>query len=99
KHSRSEFGDDFDFSHDVPVHRGEVFCRNPQFLMDRTTYSLHRVASKKFASHGKSGHEARATGFNVPILRDLAGIFFIEHRIEDRLLRQPWWKFPEAPGC
>src|SRR5260370_9025309 len=66
--------------------------------MDRTPTFLRGVATKKLASHGKSGHEARATGFNVPILRYLASIFFIEHRIEDRLLGQPWWKFPEAAG-
>src|SRR5260370_32309320 len=66
--------------------------------MDRTAYLLYRVAGEEFAAHGKSGHVAGTAGFNVPIPRDLASIFLVQNRIEDRLLRQTRREFAEVAG-
>src|SRR5260370_20313026 len=66
--------------------------------MDRTAYFLYRVAGEEFAAHGKSGHVAGTAGFNVPIPRNLASIFLVQHRIKNGLLGQTGREFAEVAG-
>ena len=46
-----------------------------------------------FVIHGKTCHIAfSVAGFGVPFLRYLAGVFFIQYRVKNGLLRESRWK-------
>ena len=82
---------------DFCVHGREVFRRDPQFLMDGSAHRLRFVAGEECGLHGESGDISAAAGRNIPVAGNLSGVFFIEHRIEDRLLRKAGRKGGE-PG-
>src|SRR5690349_15948601 len=60
--------------------------------MRATAGFLYRVPAEITRLHLEPRHEAGTALWHVPVARDLHGIVFAEHRIEDGLLRQPRWK-------
>src|SRR3954452_8012157 len=57
---------------------------------------LYLIAAYILRPHREAGHVADGGSLRVPVPRDLPGILLIEHRIEDRLLRQARRPFPPA---
>src|SRR5262249_246958 len=78
-------GNDLDATHDVPVELVELFCRDPVLLMLRQAHLMDLKLREVVRLDGKARHIAALAIPCIPIARDLAGIRFEEHGIENRL--------------
>src|SRR4051794_12954452 len=83
---------DFDRTDNISIELCEFLRRNPQFFVRRRTDDLHWITFQKLGVDLKARDKTRAVVFGVPVASDLCRVIFVEHRIEDRLLRQPRWK-------
>lgn len=90
---------DLDLSHDMVVHRFQIFRRYPPLGVLVPADLLHRIFRHETGEHPKLGDETGAARFDVPIARNLDRILFVSDRIEDRLIRQAWWLSPIAGGA
>src|ERR1700754_3642214 len=64
--------------------------------MRAATGLLDLIPVEKTLPHLKAGDESRTARRYVPVTRDLGGIFFRQHGIEDRLIGQTRRKRPHA---
>jgi len=67
--------------------------------MSNITNHVDLISTEKLRPRLKPqhvSHKARPLVFRIPVPRNLRSIFFVEHRIEKRLFRQPRRKFPES---
>ncbi len=85
----AECVDNLDRANDVPVERIQVFGRDPILEMIAPTHLLHFVTIEKRCIDIKAGYETKARRLSrIPITRDLHGLRFREHGIENRLFRK-----------
>jgi hypothetical protein len=78
----------------LPFEFIEICRRDPVFRVLWASHHMHVVAEKIVRLHAKSRHIShwRIVVFCIPISRDLRCVCLVQHRIEDRLIRQSWWK-------
>src|SRR5215467_8643066 len=89
-------GDQLDGADDVGVEFRQVFGWYP-ILQDRAAAHLvELIAVDEGPPDTEAGHVAAAGVHHSPRAGDLRGVVLVQHRIEDRLLRQPRW--PLAPA-
>src|SRR5690606_32836626 len=87
------FLDDAD---DIVVHLFEVFGRDP-VLEDRLAADLlHVVAVEERLADAEPRHVADARRLHVPVASNPSRIVLIEHRVEDRLVRESRWPAARA---
>jgi len=70
----------------------------PILLETLATRILNLVSRQKFPAYRKTGDIPRTGGWNIPVASNLDGVFFAQHWVEDRLIRQPRRERPKT-GC
>lgn len=85
-------GNYFDLPNNTLVELLKVFGRNPILLMSTATDKMGFVIGEKVSVNLKPRDVADLVVIVlcVPIPRDLRRVFFVENRVEDWLLREPW---------
>src|SRR5262245_39819883 len=80
--------DDLDEPDDRPVEFVEFLGRYPQFEDVASARLLDRVPGGELAVDLEPGDIADAGGGHVPVPGDHDGVLLVQHRVEDRLIRQ-----------
>jgi hypothetical protein len=65
---------------------------NPVFGVIAACRFLFWILGKMIGSHAKASNVPDSARLHVPSARYLHGILFLDHRIENRLVRQARWK-------
>src|SRR5688572_12133178 len=85
-----------DRADDVSVEVGKLLCRDPVLQHVTATDLMNLVTVQVRTLDLEPGHVADTTGRDIPLAGDLCGVPTVEHRIEDRLVRQTWWPSPPS---
>src|SRR4029077_20593133 len=70
------------------VEVGKILRGYPILRVNGTADSSQWVSLQERGSHAKPGDVPDAAIARVPVARDLSCVLLVDHRIEDRLLRQ-----------
>ena len=96
---RTEGRDHRDEPNNVPVELLKLVRRNPVLPMDararRPDGELFQILGFNLEAQNMSG----AAVARVPVARNLLGILFVQHGIENRLRGQPRRKLPPSAGA
>src|SRR5258706_735502 len=84
----TERGNHLDETDDMAVEFLELLSRNPQFLVRGTSHCLHAIASNELGVNVEARNKAGTARFDVPVSGNLSCVFFVEHGVEDWLIRQ-----------
>ena len=90
--SASEFRDDLDEAHDVPIELLELRCGHPQLGALAVSHRLNGISREIFRSDGEASDEARPALAHVPVARDARRLRLVREGVEDRLFGQTRWK-------
>ena len=88
------FGDDFNLTHNVSIEFFQLFRRYPILLVFRPANHSHLIPAEIIIAYAEAGHVPNLVRvvLRIPVTCDLFGISFIEHGVEDWLLRQTRWE-------
>jgi len=81
---------DLNSSNNASVEFGQVLCWNPVFAMYARTHGLDFKMREVFTKDAETQDESLSAIARVPIPRNLHGVFFVKHGIEDWLLGKAW---------
>jgi len=96
-----KFGDNFNRAGQIFIELGQILGWYPILPMHSATDDLDIVSLEKFSADVKSGYvsDLFRIVLRIPITGDLHSIFFLQHRIKDRLFRQPRRESHESRGA
>lgn len=85
-----------DLADKAGVQRVKVFGGDPVLQDGLAAHPVDFVVVQERPADLEASHIARAGLPDVPVAGDLGGVFLVEHRVEDRLARQPGWPLPPS---